>query len=106
MNSYSGKVDRYPELQVLRLLSGENGVRIIRSLSNRGMGFNELMRDAEIPSAKTLSNTLKKLIANGILRKEIVSISPLSASYTLTEKGHEVGRMLSAIRDFSYILAK
>lgn len=102
MNSYASKSDKYPELYVYKLLGGENGIKVISNLMYSSMGFNELMRSTEIPSAKTLSNTLKKLVSTDVVRKDIKTLNPPSAAYSLTEKGKELGRILTVMKEMSH----
>lgn len=99
MNNYAGKPDKYPELNVYKLFGGENGIKIISNLMCNSMGFNELMRSTEIPSAKTLSNTLKRLIAKDVVKKEIKTINPPSAAYSLTDRGKVVGSILATMKE-------
>lgn len=99
------KLREYPESYVYELLSGENGLIVIRNLMKGGMGFNELMRRSGIKSAKTLSNTLKRLITHGAVRKEIILDSTGSVLYTLTAKGQQLSRLVFVMHQMGKKLA-
>lgn len=104
MTNSARKTEKYPELYAYRLFGGENGVKIVSALMDRGMGFNELMRTTEISTAKTLSSALKRLISNNVVRKEIRSLNPPSAIYLLTDLGNELGRLLITMKEFGDLL--
>jgi DNA-binding HxlR family transcriptional regulator len=52
-------------------------------------------------SGKVLSERLRDLEQEGIIRKKIVSKTPLKAVYELTEKGKDLGRVLYELVMFS-----
>lgn len=74
---------------------------IIRLLSTDSYGFNEMERRLEGITSTMLSRRLKQLEAEGILYKEIENTSPPSTTYSLTETGHEMSRILQEIEELN-----
>lgn len=74
---------------------------IIRLLSIEEHGFNEMERRLDGITSTMLSRRLKQLEAEGILSKDIENTSPPSTSYSLTEVGEEMSRILKEIEDLN-----
>ena len=85
-----------PVVETIRALGSESKLIVIRHLSMKGMGFNELLRAAGLNS-KTLSHTLKSLESGGIVVREVVNTRPFKVRYTLTAKGEDIGPVLDAM---------
>ncbi len=59
--------------------------------------FCELAGRLEPVSERMLSERLKELEANGILRRHVLADTPVRVQYELTEKGRALGGVISAI---------
>jgi DNA-binding HxlR family transcriptional regulator len=59
--------------------------------------FCELAGRLEPVSERMLSERLKELEANGILRRHVLPDTPVRVQYELTEKGRALGGVISAI---------
>ena len=73
---------------------------IIAILGNEGeKGFNELKKELDGISPKTLSETLKKLEELNLINKQVFATSPPSVRYSLTKDGIELrGHLLPLLR--------
>ena len=63
-------------------------------------GFNELMYHLEGISAKILSATLQECEKSGVVKKEVLSTTPVQIEYSLTELGKELQSVLVAMSDW------
>lgn len=63
--------------------------------------FNELMRELNPISSRTLSSKLAKLSENGMIQKTFESASPPYTRYSLTEKGIDLVFAFRAMADWS-----
>lgn len=61
---------------------------IMGELNSKPRRFNELKRSTEI-STKSLSDALKSLEANGVVTRTVLTDSPITVEYSLTEKGRD-----------------
>jgi DNA-binding HxlR family transcriptional regulator len=67
---------------------------------DKSLRFNDLLRKGKPDdlNARTLSRTLKHLQKMGIVERTVVGTEPFSVVYSLTEKGRDLGDILSAYR--------
>lgn len=63
--------------------------------------FNQLLKSLKGISSKTLSTKLKDLVRNGIVDKDIASVTPVLIHYKLTEKGEDLIPILDAMAEWS-----
>lgn len=52
-------------------------------------------------SEKMLSERLKELEAEGIIRRQVYPDAPVRVEYALTPKGHDLERVVSAIQEWA-----
>lgn len=100
INTQEVKKDICPIVETIKLIGGKWELTIIRYLSDKPMRFNELLRNAEGISSRTLSRLLKNLMDNGIVKREVLSIQPVVIMYSLTQEGAEIKPVIAAIRDW------
>ncbi len=93
-----GKKDKCPIVEAIKEIGGEWKMIVVRYLSERPMGFNELLRSTEGMNSKTLSSTLKYLESRNIISREIESTRPFRVKYSLTEKGKSLGSSLEDLQ--------
>jgi len=80
---------------VIDVISKKWALLIINALGNRGrLRFNGLMKELEGISPKTLSDTLKELQAEGLIRRESFAEIPPRVEYSLTNDGAELRRAI------------
>jgi DNA-binding HxlR family transcriptional regulator len=89
-----------PICETLRLLGGKWDIMVIRYLLEGPKRFAELKEAIPDLSSKSLSVTLKQLIAKGMIVREVNSDFPVSVVYSLTQKGTEMKAVITAMRDW------
>lgn len=73
------------------------GVHALRLLAVEPMGFNELRRRLDGPTAKTLSERLTELRCVGLIERHVEATSPPSTRYELTSAGERFVAVLGAL---------
>jgi DNA-binding HxlR family transcriptional regulator len=77
-----------PAILLFDRLANKWALRIIRRLRCESVRFNQLRRDMDGISQKVLSQTLKKLERDGLIRRHALATTvPLTVEYSLTEIG-------------------
>ena len=76
-------------------------INIIRDMFNGKKKFREFLETNPELSGKVLSQRLKELEDDGLIRKKIVSKTPLKAEYELTDKGKNLDKVLYEIIMYS-----
>lgn len=76
---------------------------VIRLLTMKACGFNEMKREIDGITSTMLSRRLKDLESAGIISRTVVEESPPKTEYRLTETGDELGDILIEIEDLSPI---
>jgi len=68
---------------------------IVNAIGNRGrMRFNRMMEELKVVSPTTLTDTLKELQREGLIRRESFAEIPPRVEYSLTEDGSELRRAI------------
>ncbi len=81
-------IDRCPMQGVIDIVSKKWALLIVTALGNRGtMRYNNLLRDLEGISPKTLADTLKDLQEHRIVNRASFSEIPPRVEYSLTTDG-------------------
>ena len=73
---------------------------IIRDLLTGTKRYNELTRSVEGISAKVLTENLRELEKDGIIKRKAYPVVPPRVEYSLTEKGHELKPILDLMKAF------
>ena len=73
---------------------------IIRDLLTGTKRYNELARSVEGISAKVLTENLRELEKDGIIKRKAYPVVPPRVEYSLTEKGHELKPILDLMKAF------
>lgn len=60
--------------------------------------FNQLRREIEGISQKSLTETLRTLERDGLVRREVIASSPIAVEYSITPLGRTLGRAAEAVR--------
>ncbi len=87
-----------PIEKTLRVIGGKWTILILRDLLNGTKRFGELQRSLHGISPKTLSERLRQLEAQGIIRRVIYPEIPPRVEYSLTEKGESLQAILDDMR--------
>jgi len=87
-------------IKAVRKLGSEWRILISYYLLDNPLRFNDLLRKGKLDdlNARTLSRTLKYLQNMGIVERRVTGTEPFSVVYRLTEKGRDLGDVLSAYR--------
>lgn len=72
-------------------------VIIQRLVEGGALGFNELKERIEDVSAKVLTDSLEDLTGNGLVKRTVISESPLRVEYELTDTGRELQTAMEAL---------
>lgn len=76
-------------------------INVLRDLFRGKRKFREFLEANPELSGKVLSQRLKELEKDGLIKKKVVSKTPLKAEYELTEKGDNLDKVLYEIIMFS-----
>ena len=84
----------------LSLISGKYKPVILYCLMEyEPVRFNEMQRYLKKVADKTLSQNLKELEADGLINRTVYPQIPPKVEYTLTDRGHSLGRVLDGLCD-------
>jgi DNA-binding HxlR family transcriptional regulator len=86
-----------PAIKSINKVGNELRLVVIRYLVDRPMRFNELMAAAATMDPKSLSRVLKYLVAEGIVRRDVLSTQPFMVQYSLTDKGMELKPVIDSL---------
>lgn len=82
------------------IISNKWKVLILRDLIEGTKRYNELNRSVVGISAKVLTQNLKDLEADGIVKRTVYPVVPPKVEYSLTEKGQELKGVLDMMKEF------
>ncbi|WP_406657321.1 helix-turn-helix domain-containing protein [Methanolobus sp. ZRKC2] len=97
-----GDLKRSPIDKAIKIISKKWTLNIIRDMFCGKKQFNEILKNNPKLSSKVLSSKLRQLEQDGLIEKGIVSKTPLSIEYHLTDKGRNLNRVLYEISGFAY----
>ncbi|MDI5966439.1 winged helix-turn-helix transcriptional regulator [Streptantibioticus silvisoli] len=75
------------------------GIWVLISLRSNDLRFYELRESIQGISEKMLAQTLRALVQDGLLRREVEPTTPPQVTYGLTEFGRDVGEPLTELFD-------
>lgn len=87
-----------PTRRVLDRIGDKWAVLILILLEHETLRFNELRRRIEAVSQKMLSQTLKSLERDGLIRREAFPTVPVTVEYSLTELGRTLAVTVDSLR--------
>ena len=90
-----------PVDQTLNLINKKWSIQIIRDMFFGKKHFKEFKEDKPKLSNKVLSNCLKELEENGLIRKEVLNTTPVTTEYYLTEYGRSMNRIVYELAMFT-----
>lgn len=99
MSSNTNRAQRVTE--TVDLISKKWHPVIIQRLLEHGpLGFNNLKERIEDVSAKMLTDSLEDLTENDLVRRTVISESPLRVEYELTDTGRDLRTAMEALADW------
>ena len=82
----------------LYVIGGKWNLKVIIALREHGnMRFNELQRTITGISARVLSNELKELEMNGLIKRKVYTTTPVVIEYELTDYSNSLQQVLRAM---------
>ena len=82
------------------IISNKWKVLILRDLITGTKRYNELNRSVVGISAKVLTQNLKDVENDGIVKRKVYPVVPPKVEYSLTEKGMELKSVLDMMKEF------
>lgn len=76
------------------VLGSKWAFHVVRALAEEPRGFNDLERELEGVTSKTLSERLRELRCLGFVDKEVHATSPPTTTYRLTDHGEELADLM------------
>jgi DNA-binding HxlR family transcriptional regulator len=93
--------ERCPTRLVLDRIADKWAVLVLVRLKDEPVRFNQLRRDIQGVSQKVLSQTLKKLERDGLIRREAFATVPVTVEYSITRLGLTLTASIAAIADWA-----
>ncbi len=92
---------RCPVARTLNVLGDGWSVLILRDLFlKKTCKFQEFQQSLNGIVPSTLSQRLKKLESDGLIKREIYNEHPIRVIYMLTKKGKSLGKVMLALKDW------
>ncbi|WP_406099011.1 winged helix-turn-helix transcriptional regulator [Streptomyces sp. NBC_01013] len=88
-----------PARDVVDHVTSRWGVWVLISLRNNSLRFYELRESIQGISEKMLAQTLRALVQDGLVWREVEPTTPPQVTYGLTEFGRDVGEPLTELFD-------
>lgn len=89
-----------PVATAVSLVGGKWKLLIIRNLRVRPWRFNELQRDLEGISQKVLTDSLRQMMDDGLVKRHDYHQVPPKVDYSLTDLGKQMLPIIDALADF------
>ena len=97
-NAYAAEC---PTRQILDRVGDKWAVLILILLRNQPLRFNQLRRTIEGISQKMLSQVLKSLERDGLIRRRVIATVPVTVEYSITPLGATLSKAVDALRDWA-----
>ncbi|CAL2077942.1 helix-turn-helix domain-containing protein [Tenacibaculum sp. 190524A05c] len=95
-----------PVEYVFDKIGGLYKMPVLWRVKDRSWRFSELKKSINRASDRMLSKTLKELVLDGFIQKEIIPEVPVKTLYSITEKGKRSIAIISSLRDYGFELMK
>jgi len=97
-NAYSADC---PTRQILDRVGDKWAVLILLLVRDEPMRFNALRRAIEGISQKMLSQVLKSLERDGLIKRRVIATVPVTVEYSITPLGSTLSKAVDALRDWA-----
>jgi DNA-binding HxlR family transcriptional regulator len=97
-NAYSADC---PTRQILDRVGDKWAVLILLLLRQQPLRFNRLRREIEGISQKMLSQVLKSLERDGLIRRRAIATVPVTVEYSITPLGATLAGAIDPLRDWA-----
>lgn len=88
--------------QVLQLIADQWTPLVISALNDGTMRFGQLLKRIGGISKKMLTQTLREMERNGLVRRVVYPVVPPVVEYSLTPLGQTLVEPMNALRDWAY----
>ncbi|MFD7508597.1 winged helix-turn-helix transcriptional regulator [Streptomyces sp. NPDC059853] len=88
-----------PARAVVDHVTSRWGVWVLIALRNNSLRFHELRKSIRGISEKMLAQTLRALVQDGLVWREVEPTTPPQVTYGLTEFGRDIGEPLTELFD-------
>jgi DNA-binding HxlR family transcriptional regulator len=75
--------------EVLKILGAKWAFLVLEELIKGPQRFKQLQRNVAVVKTQSLTDTLRHLEQNGLVRREVFPTVPVTVEYSLTEKGSD-----------------
>jgi DNA-binding HxlR family transcriptional regulator len=103
---YRGKEYYCPVDVTLAIIGGKWKPAILWHLKKRAMRFSELQRRFPDTTRKMLTQQLRELEADGMIRREVYAEVPPRVEYSFTEMGRTINNVLDLMYDWGKFFLK
>lgn len=79
-----------PSRDIIDQIADKWSMMILSVLSSEATRFNEIKRRLEGISQKSLSQTLRRLERNGLVKREVLNTAPVAVQYSLSPMGRSL----------------
>ncbi len=91
---------RCPSREILKHVTSTWGTLALIALMPGTLRFSDLRRKVAGVSERMLSQTLKQLEGDGLVRRQSFATVPPKVEYTLTDQGQEAAALVEALTDW------
>jgi DNA-binding HxlR family transcriptional regulator len=91
-----------PTRQVINRIGDRWSLLVLYALENGTLRFQELRRAVDGVSQKMLTQTLRALERDGLVRRTVYASVPPKVEYELTPLGHSLSGRILVIREWAY----
>jgi DNA-binding HxlR family transcriptional regulator len=86
---------------ILDQIADKWSILILSVLCEKGLRFNEIKRQLEGITQKSLTQALRRLERNGIVERRVISLSPVAVEYAITPLGRTLKEPFQALHDWA-----
>ena len=90
-----------PTRQILDRVGDKWAVLILLLVRDEPMRFNQLRRTIEGISQKMLSQVLKSLERDGLIKRRVIATVPVTVEYSITPLGTTLSKAVDPLRDWA-----
>ncbi|NQX78319.1 helix-turn-helix domain-containing protein [Gilvibacter sp.] len=93
-----------PVEYVLDKIGGLYKMPLLWRLKDKSWRYSELKTSLQRTSDRMLSKTLKELVADGFVKKQVFAEVPVRTEYSITERGLGSIAIITTLRDYGFQL--
>lgn len=90
----------------MEILNGKWKMSIIACLCYKPMRYSELLKEVKGISGKMLSRELKDLEINELIKRHVISTTPVAVEYAITDYGETLKDLTNTLAEWGFIHRK